>query len=227
MRSHDEMLDDVATYALGSLPPARVPAIAEHLRTCAQCAAEYRALRPAVTALAYSAQACATGENGPQADPRLKARVMAAVRRPKRAPAHFAMPLAAAACAALAVSAGLYAAALHGEVTRQQAAITDMRAAMTRAYPFGGGTAYVSRERVYVALRHLAPLPRGHVYQLWTLARGAVRMRPSVTFAATRDAVVVIPIGKAPLAALAISIEPAGGSLQPTTRPVAVVKLAT
>ena len=58
MTSHDEMLDNVAAYALGLLPASEAAAVADHLKTCESCRAEYDFLRPAVTALAYSAEAC-------------------------------------------------------------------------------------------------------------------------------------------------------------------------
>jgi hypothetical protein len=80
MKLHDEMMDDVASYALGVLPADGVSALAGHLRACAVCSAEYRRLSAAVSAVAYAAQACATGENGPKVSPMLKERVMSAVR---------------------------------------------------------------------------------------------------------------------------------------------------
>ena len=60
MNQHDAMLDDVAVYALGALPPAQAQAVRAHLDTCAECAAEYRRLKPAVDAVAYSAEASAS-----------------------------------------------------------------------------------------------------------------------------------------------------------------------
>lgn len=80
MKSHDEMMDDTASYALGVLPADDASAVVGHLRSCAVCSAEYRRLSAAVSAVAYAAQACATGENGPKVSPMLKERVMSAVR---------------------------------------------------------------------------------------------------------------------------------------------------
>ncbi|MGB8966179.1 MAG: zf-HC2 domain-containing protein, partial [Candidatus Cybelea sp.] len=81
MMSHDEMLDGVAAYALGVLPPDEAAAVASHLQTCAECREEYRLLRPAVTAVAYSAETCADADSGALiASPLLKARVMKEVR---------------------------------------------------------------------------------------------------------------------------------------------------
>jgi hypothetical protein len=80
MNSHDPFLDDVAVYALGALPPAEEGRVRAHLRGCAECRAEYALLNPAVTAVAYDAEACKTGENGPQVSSLLKARIMREVR---------------------------------------------------------------------------------------------------------------------------------------------------
>src|SRR5947207_274170 len=64
MNAHDTMLDDVAVYALGALPPKEAAAVRGHIATCAECAAEYRRLKPAVDAVAYSAEACADSASG-------------------------------------------------------------------------------------------------------------------------------------------------------------------
>jgi hypothetical protein len=50
---------------------------------------------------------------------------------------------------------------------------------------------------------------------------------PSVTFTPDEhgSALVTIPANAATTAATAISVEPAGGSQQPTTKPIALIKL--
>ena len=74
MMSHDELLDNIAAYALGLLSPAEAESVVRHMQTCEQCREEYRFLRPAVTAVAFSAESVA------DASPMLKARVMRQVR---------------------------------------------------------------------------------------------------------------------------------------------------
>ncbi len=80
MKSHDRILEDIASFALGALPRDEATTVAAHVRTCRACSSEYRDAMQAVSAVAYSAQACATGENGPRVSPLLKERVMAAIR---------------------------------------------------------------------------------------------------------------------------------------------------
>lgn len=78
---HDEMMDNIAAYALGVLPSGEAAGVVEHVRTCEQCREEYRQSLPAVTAVAYSAEACADAATGSVvASPLLKARVMQRVR---------------------------------------------------------------------------------------------------------------------------------------------------
>jgi anti-sigma-K factor RskA len=74
----------------------------------------------------------------------------------------------------------------------------------------------------------LPPPPRGKVYQAWTLRAGATRMSPSVTFVPNRSgvAVVPVPVDASGIAAVAVSVEPDGGSKQPTSTPTFVLKLS-
>jgi anti-sigma-K factor RskA len=59
------------------------------------------------------------------------------------------------------------------------------------------------------------------------MAKGAKGVKPSVTFSVARGSTttIEIPAIAQSLAAVAVSVEPAGGSAQPTTKPVAIIKL--
>ena len=215
MSAHDEMLDNVAAYALGSLEAPEVALVVLHMQTCTECRAEYDALRPVVTAVGTAA----TSDTSPS--PLLKARIMKEVRAaslPARRRA-FVLPYALAA-ASLILAAGLGAA-----VIEQNHTIADL--ANARQIAFAQGDVLVARDRLYVRVHGLPPPPPGKVYQTWTLAKGATTMTPSLTFTpdARGSALIAIPVDAATTVATAISIEPAGGSLQPTSKPIAVVKL--
>jgi anti-sigma-K factor RskA len=69
--------------------------------------------------------------------------------------------------------------------------------------------------------------PKGHVYQAWTQHVGAQKMAPSITFMPDRSgvALVSLPMNASAIAAVAVSVEPEGGSKAPTTKPEFVVKL--
>jgi anti-sigma-K factor RskA len=250
MNGHDEMLDNVAAYALGVLPAGEMAAVEAHLQTCEDCRAEYAAFAPAVTAIGYSAEATAEQLPGPL----LKARIMRAVRGESRRPSVVAWPayLAAAACIAIAAGFAVQNQHLQNELTvartesaaqsatreaaasqqrvalaREQRILADVTAADARRYPYPNGVVVTRGARVYMEMRGGAQLPPGHVYQAWTMAKGAKGVKPSVTFSVARGSTttIEIPAIAQSLAAVAVSVEPAGGSAQPTTKPVAIIKL--
>ncbi|HTV93811.1 MAG TPA: anti-sigma factor [Verrucomicrobiae bacterium] len=216
MSAHDEMLDNVAAFALGALDAREVSIVLQHMQTCDECQAEYETLRPVVTAVGTTA----TSDTSPS--PLLKARIMKEVHAqgaPARRPS-FMLPYAlAAACLLLAAGFGAV-------IVEQNHTIADLAGA--RRIAFAQGEVLVAPDRLYVTVHGLPLLPAGKVYQTWTLAKGATKMTPSVTFTPDQQggALVTIPIN-ATTVATAISVEPAGGSLQPTTKPVAIVKLGS
>jgi anti-sigma-K factor RskA len=201
MNAHDEMLDSVAAYALGTLDENEALAVKLHLQTCNECQTEYDALRPVVTAVGN-----AVG-NEMVPSPLLKARIMHKIRaqetRPKRNFAWFAYAFAAA-CLLLALGLGAI-------VLRQQTTIGEVAAA----------------HRIYVVAHGLPALPADKVYQMWTLAKGATKVAPSVTFVPDKlgNALVAVPADPSTIQEAAISVEPAGGSKQPTTKPIVVIPI--
>jgi anti-sigma-K factor RskA len=258
MNAHDTMLDNVAVYALGTLPPNEARAVREHLRTCAQCQEEYRHLQPAVQAVAYSAEACtdaasAAGSIAPPS-PLLKKRIMRQVRpnvgemravRPIVWPAY----AVAAACLIIAILTGIADMTLTSQLRQSQshlAQLNEHNANVTRElayqrsamdaliapdsvhYAVTGGEVVKHAGRLYLAMSALPAPPKGKVYQAWTLRHGSSAMSPSLTFIPTHSgvAVVPLPVNAAAIAAVAVSIEPDGGSKQPTSKPTFVLKLS-
>jgi anti-sigma-K factor RskA len=234
MTSHDDMLDNVAAYALGLLPPSEAKAVADHLKTCETCRQEYAFLHPAVTAVAYSAEAVGDAAAGPSR--LLKARVMRRVRAEARAAQPRVWPAyaVAAACLALAILTGLVDLSLNGRLDRlrsqvatQTETIADLTAPNSQRYAFVGGEVLTHGDRLYVAMHDLPAPPPGRVYQAWTLAKGASAVAPSITFEPSDGglAVVRLPEAATTVVAVAISVEPQGGSKQPTSKPIAMVRI--
>jgi anti-sigma factor RsiW len=234
MISHDEMLDNVAVYALGALPAAEAAEVAAHLKTCESCRAEYELLRPAVTAVGSSA---ADYDDELCPGPMLKARIMREVRNSERANAkayRWETFAAIAAAFVLTVGALLLYTTMDRHIVRQtalmaaqSAALADLAAADVKRYRFGNGQVFVRGSRLYVTFPGLAEPPAGKVYQAWTLPKGSKTMAPSITFTPNeRDVTVVrLPESALGVAAVAVSVEPAGGSKQPTSKPIAVAAL--
>jgi anti-sigma-K factor RskA len=254
-RQHPYAPEDIAVYALGASPRTDLAdCIKTHLETCAECRAEYDALRPAVTALATSIPAAQPSEL-------LKARIMREVRASVAAPAGAATLvetarrpivwpayLAAAACLVIAlisvlnvfsVNERLKSAQVQLAVAQsgaQQAAtqngaqvtmLADMMSADAKRYPVQHGSIVARGTHLYIAMHDMPMPPKDHVYQAWTLAKGAKTVQPSTTFVpdARGIAMVALPQNARDTALVAVSVEPTGGSQQPTTKPIAAVPL--
>jgi DICT domain-containing protein len=263
MNQHDAILDDVAVYALGSLSALEAQRVRAHLESCPECRDEYEQLRPAVDAVAYSAESCPDQERGAiVASPMLKTRIMEQVRRESAAPAksnvaemRAVRPIVwpayavAAACLVIALITGIINISLTDQVRQKNADLTQIQAHSrllardlayqrttladlvspdSQRYDVDHGQVVRHGKRLYLAMDALPAPPKGKVYQAWTLRTGSTRMSPSVTFVPNAGgvAVVPIPVDASSIAAVAVSIEPDGGSKQPTSAPTFVLKLS-
>jgi anti-sigma-K factor RskA len=99
--------------------------------------------------------------------------------------------------------------------------LTDLLAPDAKRYEVAAGTIVVRRDRLYFAFSKLPALPKGRVYQAWTAPKGSSTVAPSVTFTPNADgvAVVALPVDATRVGAVAMSVEPDGGSKAPTTTP--------
>jgi anti-sigma-K factor RskA len=255
--SHD-MLDDVAVYALGTLPPAEAARVRAHLATCAECQAEYAALAPAAALVGISAETQGDAVNSPST--LLKPRIMRQIRasaapaapgQDRRAPARtpvWPAYLVAAACFAFALISSIANISLSGQLRdvrlqlasiserssslasnldEERSTLSDMMSADSKHYEGNDGEVVTHGSRLYLAMHDLPPPPRGKVYQTWTLPKGTQKMAPSLTFVPDKRGVAIlsIPVDARATGVVAVSIEPEGGSKQPTTKPVLVVPL--
>jgi hypothetical protein len=93
--------------------------------------------------------------------------------------------------------------------TGQQHLAVAVRSGQQRAWVVGSGL----------------PTPSGnHVYELWFQPRPSANMQPAGTFL-PKDGQILAPVTVgASFVALAVSIEPAGGSRRPTTQPIFLTK---
>ncbi|MEV0322554.1 anti-sigma factor [Streptomyces sp. NPDC050658] len=236
-------------YALDALDDEERAAFERHLRTCESCAEEVRGLAATAEILGRAVAAPPpphlkqrvmreiTGM--PQEPPRTgpdAAPPTVAVRR-RRAP-----QWALAACLAAAVGLGATAWWQHerADQARQEARaaqrqadrITRVLAApdatVSPAELAGGarGSVIVSHDvdRAVFTASGMARPPGGKVYQLWFAADGRMRsaglMDPSRT-----DQTVLLTGAVGDASGMGITVEPAGGSKQPTSKPLALVEL--
>lgn len=224
MNAHGTFADDIAVYALGTLAPEEAARVRDHLRTCAECGEEYAAMQPVVTALASSAEACKSGESGPQVNLALRSRIMAQVRgsstpipviQSRQPPLVWPAYLVAAACFAIALISTVVSLSLtsqlrtaqtqvalsHQESTdlsrrllQQGTMLADLMSADAQRYSVHDGQIVRRGNRLYIAMHGMPMPPKGKVYQAWTLAKGAKTMEPSVTFMPDRSGVAVVSL---------------------------------
>ncbi|HVA34067.1 MAG TPA: anti-sigma factor [Candidatus Baltobacteraceae bacterium] len=156
--------------------------------------------------------------------------------------------LVAAACLAIAILSSIVDLALTGQLKQTQnrlaaqtqhsnvlsrnlaetrTTLSDLLSTDSKRYVIGNGEIVTRGSHLYIAMHDLGEPPRGKVYQAWTLAKGARKVAPSLTFVpdARGVAVVALPVDARSTVAIAVSIEPEGGSRQPTAKPIVIVPL--
>lgn len=242
---HDDVHALSGAYALDALDPDERVHFEEHLERCPACRAEVRSLRETTALLA------GTAEVAPPLS--LRDSVLAGIddvrplppvtSEPPRLPLRSARPgrwfraggsplLIAAAVLAIMVAAG---AALwqpwSDEVRVPTAAERVLQAEDARRTALELAEAeraalVLSRSegRAVLVAQDLAPPPDGKVYELW-LQTPAGALRPAGLVAGGDDATVLLDGDASRATGFGITVEPDGGSPQPTTEPIAFVAL--
>ena len=215
--NHDDLLDLVAVYALGAVSAEEARAVTAHLAVCAECRAEYERLKLPADAVALSVDDRLDAVNCAP----MKARLMSAIDAQERAP-RSTRPMAFV--TALALAAAIVFGIFSFNAERK---IEELQLQGARVYRVAEGEIYKTPQRVYIIMRTLPALPAGRVYQAWTLAPGAKTVAPSLTFLPDAQGFVVVslPESATNVSAVAISVEPRGGSSAPTTKPLFVQRL--
>ncbi|WP_221351264.1 anti-sigma factor [Streptomyces beigongshangae] len=232
-----------APYALDALEPREHGRFEKHLKRCDGCAAEVRALREDAVRLAWS-----TAAPAPAA---MRERVLLAVRttpqepaRAERAPSRarrppfspFLVPLASTtAAAALVVAAlfGMQASRTQDRLEEERAqareiahvlAAPDARAGTGRDTDGQGigVVASVSRRTAVVTSSGLAAPQGERVHQLWLMRPEG---RPRSLGLLDGDTPLIATELDPDASSLAVTVEPQGGSPQPTTAPVVQLAL--
>jgi anti-sigma-K factor RskA len=233
MTAHDSLRELAPDYALGLLDEPARRDFEAHLETCAECTNEVRSLALVAEGLGRSVPQLA-----PPAALRDRVRAIATDRdEPAR---NFVVrerrgaPWWLAAAAALAIVAlGLYAASLQRRLGAVEAELLAIRGAadiliavdITPVDLAGQPVAPEARGRAYwspssgvvFTATNLPPLPAGKTYQLWlVLPSGPVSAGLMPVVEAGRASVATaLHVGARP-AAVALTIEPAGGVPAPT-----------
>jgi Anti-sigma-K factor rskA len=214
-----------------------------HLRRCGRCAAQVGQMRGVATALAFAA-----AEDPP---PDLRARVLAAAANTRQLPPEVArgsrrwrlprlagttwtpwLGLAyAAAATAVAVVLTVALSSTSGQLAQSRAqgqAIAAVLAApdahVLTARVTGGGAATIvesaSHRALIVSTTGLRALSAGKVYQLWLIGPTSITSAGLLPAAGP-----VLASGLVAGDKLGMTVEPAGGTRQPTTTPVLLLPL--
>ena len=210
----DALHELTAGYALDALDPAETAAYEEHLARCTACQAELASLSAAAGALGLAVEPA-------EPPPALRERILAAARAERsnivplraRSRAEVGVRVLAVAATVAAVGLGIWNVALRDRLGRSHEALRALVihgvAGSVVLGPGGQGTMVVA---------NIAAAPAGKTYEAWVILDG--KASPAGTFAGGGKTVVVHLTKPVPSRAfVAVTIERAGGSQQPTSTP--------
>jgi len=225
----EELRQDYTAYALGIAEEPELSEISAHLaRECPNCVPGVRSAMATVTAMSGAVPVKTPPHH-------LRRRVLASV---EPSPSTFRLrtfvPWAITAALSITlVTIGLTGRRQTGDTPKLQQALSILNDPATRDVTFGE-TEKPSKGRVFVSpgkgvvliAASLPSLDTGKTFELWIIpAKG--NPVPAGLFQSQPDATAVFvrpgPVENA--AAIAVTVEPTGGSAQPTTTPFIVTKL--
>jgi len=230
MSQERHVTEDLPAYVLGALEPDERETVAAHLETCRECERDLSQFEEAL----YEAAAIGAVEVEPPRDLRTRivlrhrdARVPGTTSWDDRIVAFLRRPVPAALPLALAVL--LVVAFVVVGATRALAGVVDGRVvalAPTGVNPNARAAVVIPTQgSAYLVVRIPAP-PAGKAWEAWVLRPGASGPTAIPAGIAERGDVFTLPL-TVPLSAgdgVAITLEPAVGSAQPTTEPVLVAQ---
>ena len=222
----EEVEELAGAYALRALPSEELRAAQEHLESCSR--------HPDIAGLRTVASQLHAAAPEMEPPPRLKARLMETVRREAAQPAQRAphqpdglglrrwlppiMPRYALA-GALAVAI----AALIGWNVYLQTADGGQDVTFVRALTDGGvaeGRILYVDEIAVITVENLVPLSDDRTYQIWAISDGTPTGIGLFNTSESGGATTAIEVDLTDVEVVAITVEPAGGSPQPTSDPV-------
>jgi anti-sigma-K factor RskA len=203
-----------AAYALDALDDAEREVFEQHLAECGRCRADVAEFSSVSGSLAFAVEPASP-------PPALKERILAGARaeRPNVVPLRprSVYPAAAAAVAACAVvGLGLWNISLHDRLGSSGQAI--QRVAVS-----GSANSFVvySRGSAGLVLSGVDPAPSGKTYEAWVI-HGKTTSPAGLFAGGRRTTYVPLTRQVSKGSVVAVTLEPAGGSAQPTTKPFVV-----
>jgi hypothetical protein len=236
-------------YALDAVDGPERDTFERHMRRCRSCDNEVRGLAETATGLAMIAaepppsglrsRVLAATAVTRQLPPVPATAAAGRSRRPRRIAAPWIPWLAtgiAVACLAIAVGFGVISLSDQHRLTDLQAqsravaavlAAPDARIASQATSRGGTATVVVSRseDAVVVSTSGLPPLPASKVYQLWLIGPPRTRSAGLLPPASAGRTALVLATGLRSGDQVGMTVEPAGGTSQPTTKPILLMSL--
>lgn len=212
---HADIRTLLGPYALGAVSPLEERRVARHIESCDDCAREVRLLEDTSGELSYLV--------GPEELPEgFVDRVMDDLPEPRRRFTPALRTVAGVAAAALIAAGALGAVFVREQQHDRQAelvATAEQRVELTGSGEFPGrGVLYVSGSDALLLLEDVPDPGASRSYQLWALAEGD---RPeSMAVFEGEGRVERILSWEGTAERFAVTVEPEGGSEQPTTAPV-------
>jgi hypothetical protein len=107
------------------------------------------------------------------------------------------------------------------ELDNADSRLAELFAPDSKSYAVRYGHVVTSGGHIFFALQHLATPPPGKVYQAWTVGHGLKGIAPSITFLPRGGGLTIVELPEAAgrITAVALSVEPVGGSKLPTSKP--------
>lgn len=209
--------EDLIALVLGEADASERTELEAHIDACEPCRREYVGLVEALGTMAYAAPTQAP-------PPHLRATILdAAAREPRSAAASVTAPGRSRRAAwrgwsAWAPRIALGAGGLAAIVFAVLVFTNSSPATHSVALQGVTGSVVVTNQSAVLESKDFAPLPAGHIYEMWIIHDGAAR--PAGLFYTAVSPVMVG--GKVdPGDTVAVTREPAGGSAQPTMTPIA------
>jgi anti-sigma-K factor RskA len=230
-RSSDDIHLLAGAYALDALEEDERARFEQHLPGCDTCRHDLEGFREATEVLALSVSESAPASlRGRVLEEVQRTRQVSPLRRPGSRRWRTGPPLlVAAAAVVVAAVCGALLVDAHRDIDRleREAAVAALAEApdLTSIDLTGGAgatwfTYAVSEGRGVLVTEGMEPPPAEHTYQLWVISGGVPR--PAGVFDPDDDGHARLPVPEVPRSGdrLAVTIEPVGGSLLPTTPPV-------